>query len=163
MTLVLIVFFVTILSDLKQYNLYTLIFIIIELFLVTISIGNLMYHRHTVKLFAKIYDVYNNKTYNPLKKNERYFSTKTPHFHFISAIMWTVGLLITATFLSYQLYTLQQNLQFPQDPTEEYLWISLFIGLAIWNLIDLKSTKTYLEKHQFLEIDEINTIGSEYY
>jgi hypothetical protein len=131
----------------------------VVLFVDTACIGTILYHRHTVKLFARIHDIYTSKVVNPLKE-DRNFSTRIPKFQLVCTLTFSIGSLLTSAFLSYELFERMNQSYNWKIRTEDLTLTLIFLAFGIWTLIDLKTTDSYLRKHQFLKKDDIDEIGS---
>ena len=156
--LIITISFLSIIIDNPVISKPLLIATAIVLFTDTACIGTILYHRHTVKLFARIHDIYTNKVINPLKE-DRNFSTRIPKFQLVCTLVFIIGSLLTSAIFSYELYK-SVNQSFSGKINTEILTLTIiFLAFGIWTLIDLKTTDSYLKKHHFLKKDEVDEIG----
>ena len=125
-------------------------------------LGYVLFNLKTLKIFSKIYNNENRDLSDrrPVDKN---ISTKIPKLYWISGIMWGTFLLLIALiylylYLSYN--GMQDNNQLSQISTLLNTVTSITTTLAVWVVVDLLSTRSYLRKYTVSAGDEVDTIGS---
>jgi len=122
-----------------------------------LGLFSLLFHTRSAQIFAKIYDVYNVKSYT--RKAERVFDTSMPKAYIIGALMTIVASATATIALSINLINaLQTSYNNPADEYEE-LAIGLFIFIAL--VSDYIFTTKHLKKHKYLSIDELENLGKE--
>jgi hypothetical protein len=125
-------------------------------------LGYVLFNLKTLKIFSKIYNNENRDLSDrrPVDKN---ISTKIPKLYWISGIVWSTFLLLIALIYLY-LYSsyngMQDNNQLSQISTLLNTVTSITTTLAVWVVVDLLSTRSYLRKYTVSAGDEVDTIGS---
>lgn len=125
-------------------------------------LGYVIFNMKTLKIFSKIYNN-ENRDLSDRRPIDRNIPTDISKIYWISGIVWASLLLLLAIvyiFISMQYSDLQDSYQARQVSTILKAITSVTATLAIWVVIDLLSTRSYLRRFSLGTSDEVDTIGT---